>query len=40
MGYIPRGSTYSPRRAKSESESIGPATTEDKRAASANERVM
>ena len=31
--------TYSPRSTKSESESIGPATTEDKRAASANERV-
>jgi hypothetical protein len=31
--------TYPPRCSKSESESIGPATTKDKRAASANKRV-
>jgi hypothetical protein len=37
--YSGRGSTYSPRSTKSESESIGPASTEDKKAASAKERV-
>ena len=39
VGCFRRGSTHSPRCTKSESPSIGPATTEDKRAASANERV-